>query len=230
MKKRVLILVILIILVSSFVIVSAQTETSGDKCGGQTRLTCEWTKIKDVIGSFFSNLVSGKTDCIKQRGIDAVRLVGLQGGYLNPDNYFENDIANVAYWHDSDNIAPSKSDIESEIASYLEATVPYCDNVNEDSVKSSVVINDNNVVINIKGNNEYNTKVPIRLGRVYDASSKIIDKVSENYDSPDLAFLGTDYSDLKITIVPYDSGIVYIITDDKSKIDDISYSLEFAVR
>ena len=37
-------------------------------------------------------------DCFNQRAVDAVRLVGLQGGYVNlPENHFRNGDSGVAY-------------------------------------------------------------------------------------------------------------------------------------
>ncbi len=189
--------------------------------------------------------------CIKQRAIDAIRLIGLQGGYVNlPKNYLITNISNVAYgYYNGEKTLVKKEKIESEIDYYISITIPYCFSANDfpkinitsGKVSSKVEINDNSVSISAiyplsiqKGSVVYYLKNPhefdilVRLGKIYSVANSIIDKEIANPDNIDLTFLSN--IDYDITLVPANNNeIIYIITDDKSITDNnIPYSFLFA--
>src|SRR3989344_2323628 len=134
MQKRVLTVVILgLVLIGIF---------SAFYFGGVTGNVVEQTNIDNPVpvsdkGSFsvFSNEYK---DCVYERGIDAIRLVGLQGGYVAPYYYIETEYGNVAYWDDGESIALDKNTLEEELEDYLEETILYCEkdfrNINQAQV------------------------------------------------------------------------------------------------
>ena len=67
-------------------------------------------------------------NCLNQRSIDAIYLIGLQGGYAEtPKDYIETEISKIAYGlKDNKNILISQEEIEKEISNYLKLTMPFC--------------------------------------------------------------------------------------------------------
>jgi len=189
-------------------------------------------------------------ECTQQRALDAVRLIGLQGGYTAlPDNYLETNLSNIAYgYYEGDKTLPTKTTIEKEINNYIEITTPYCIekgdfldyNVTLGRSKSTTTIEDNDVKVSLimhatitKGtktittNGPYDTEVPIRLGNIYTTAGLIVDMEVKNPNNIELTKLSS--LDYYITVLPVtDTNLVYIITDNKSVTDGIPYSFLFA--
>lgn len=188
-------------------------------------------------------------DCVKQRAVDAIRLAGLQGGYIIlPENYLPMNISNVAFgYYKGEKTLPSKKIIEKEISTYVEITIPFClDNeefpdinitkgksYSEASMENNYVLISARLPLSIKKennaftiNNAYKHEIPIKLGGIYDAANEIINKEIIEPESIDLSYLGS--LDYHITILQKDEeNIVYMITDD-SEINNIPYSFIFA--
>jgi len=189
--------------------------------------------------------------CAEQRALDAIRLIGLQGGYVNlPKDYLETNLSNVAYgYYEGKRTLPSKSTIEKEINYYIELTTRYCIepsdfpdyNITLGNPKSNAKIENNQVSINLrlpasisKETKTYTTEgpyeiiIPIKLGNIYSAAEFIIDKEIKNPDNIELSELSN--LDYYITLIPVnDNNIIYVITDEESSTDDgIPYSFVFA--
>lgn len=198
-----------------------------------------------------SNVNNVIQECANQRALDAVRLIGLQGGYTNlPDKYLETNISNIAYgYYDGVKTLPSKTTIAKEIDYYIETTTRYCIeegdfpqfNVTLGKPKSTAKIEDNQVSVTLKlpasiakGTKTYTTEgpyelvVPIRLGKIYSTAAYIIDSEIKNSANIELSKLSS--LDYYITVIPVnDTNIIYVITDEESSIDDgIPYSFLFA--
>ena len=196
------------------------------------------------------NINSFLEECANQRALDAVRLIGLQGGYVNlPKDYIETNLSNVAYgYYEGEKTLPSKDAIEKEINYYIETTTPYCtDNTNfpdynitigNPSSQTKIVDNQVSVTLRLpasisKGTKTYSfegpyeIQVPIRLGKIYSTAEYIIELEVKNPDNIELTNLSK--LDYDITIVPVtDTQIIYIITDNRSETDGIPYSFLFA--
>ncbi len=191
-------------------------------------------------------------DCIRQRGIDAIRIIGLQGGYVKlPEKFIKINISDVAYgYYEGRKTLPQKGDIEREISSYIELSLPYCIDYNSfpdlnlsiGEPLAKVNIEKNYVRISAKIpisiakdgktlvlNEDYNAEIPIKLRDMYDIADEIIDKEISDPNYIQVSYLaGLNYN---IMILPQDEkNIVYVITDDsnRSRIDDVSYSFLFA--
>lgn len=189
-------------------------------------------------------------DCSFSRSLDAIRLVGLRGGYINlPKNYLSTEFSEISYgYYDGKNTLPTKEVIEKEISSYVKTSIPYCVTVsnsfgynitNEEPVvstrieKESVFI-DTRIPLYVtkdgksyKIDRSYNSEIPIRLGGIIDTANGIVNREIRDPSSIDLTYLAQiDYYTAVLEID--DNSSVYIITDDKSKLDGVSYSFMFA--
>lgn len=186
-------------------------------------------------------------ECAKQRAVDAIRIIGLQGGYINlPDNYLSTDISNIAYGsYNGKNILASKSTIEKEISYYVELTMPFClenefqgFNITKSKATASTKINPDSVFVSIKmpisANKDeqtftidrtHNVLIPIKLGNMIDISNEIIKKEMDDPNNIDLTYLGN--SQYYIIFSPINKQtIVYSITDEN--VEDIPYTFVFA--
>ena len=190
-------------------------------------------------------------DCLKQRAIDAIRIIGLQGGYITlPENYLVTSISNVAYgYYNGKKTLATKETIEKEISSYIEASANYCIDykdfsanisVGKPSVKTKIendyvyvstkipisITKDNKVALL---NRDYKVNVPIRLGNMLDIANEIINREIKEPDYVQLTYLSQ--LSFNTAIVPYtDESSVYFIIDkdNKTKIDNVPYTFMFA--
>ncbi len=190
-------------------------------------------------------------NCIEQRAIDAIMLIGLQGGYAGkPEKSANVGNFNVAYGlHNNKNTLVSLSKIEDEISDYIKSRLPLCIN-NQDFAKLAIDqgtpnaksrIRQNNVEISAslplsiaKGNKtitidrNYEFTIPIRLGKIHKTANEIIIKHLENPELIDLTFL----IELEFDVIfshYTETDLIYTITDEKSQIEEIPYSFMFVV-
>ena len=69
-------------------------------------------------------------ECVQQRLLDAVRLVGLQGGFIIlPSNYLETEDFGIAYgYYEGTKTLISREKIQEEIDGFVSGAVIYCIN------------------------------------------------------------------------------------------------------
>jgi len=190
--------------------------------------------------------------CSNQIVIDAIRIVGLQGGYVKlPNNYLATNLGNIAYgYYNGKNTLPSKVIMEKEISSYIEGVSPLClyddvlinykivnekpiveTKINKDNVEVSVSMNifvtKNNVTYKL--DKTYNSKILIRLGDMIDVANEIVEREKKDPGYIPLTYLSElDYNIL--TMPNDDNDVVYAIVDrsNKSLVDGVAYSFLFA--
>jgi hypothetical protein len=193
-----------------------------------------------------SEINSAIEECGNQRAIDAIRLVGLQGGYVNlPENYLETNISNVAHgYYNGKNILASKATIEKEISYYIELTMPFCIenefngfNITKSKTTVNTKIKDNLIIVSAKMpisttkenqaftiDRKYELEVPVRLGNIINTANEIINKQANEKEYVPISFL-TEFN-LDITFIYYDKNtLIYTITDNKNK----TYNFMFGV-
>jgi len=189
-------------------------------------------------------------ECSEQRTIDAIRLIGLQGGYITlSEKYLETNISDIAYGlYNREKTLLSKNQIENEIEHYIEITLPFC--INEDDfpdlnitqkkAQAKVKINQDSVEVSTKLpiavskqessftiNRNYESEIPIRLGKIYDTADEIIEKQLQEPEYIDLTYLTS--LEYNVVMIPFNDNIlIYTITDDNSEINEIPYSFMFA--
>ncbi|MBD3252317.1 hypothetical protein GF386_01150 [Candidatus Pacearchaeota archaeon] len=205
----------------------------------QNRIPMEVQPVYDSIDS-----------CVYQRTVDAIRLIGLQGGYVIIKNFYvETELTNVSYgYYNKKKILASKQEIEKEIEFYLENVLSYC--VNPDYFPGHEIIiekEDIDVKINngfvfvsadmpmsVKKQDEtfvidkkYQHEIPVKLGKIHDVAEEIINKEIENPGYIDITYISN--LEFDVLFIPYDDDtIVYSITDDSS-VNEIPYTFLFAM-
>lgn len=195
--------------------------------------------------------------CFNQRSLDAVYLIGLQGGYTKLQDIpnLNTGLSSTAYGlKNNKNTLPSLSTIEKEISSFLELTLSFC--INEEDFpeldldyevkKVNTKIEDNNIKTNAEIsfsatkddksftlNQNYNSEIPIRLKLIHETANEVIKKHLENPEFVPLSFLTEQEFD--ITFSHYDDvTLIYVITDFEfasgdSEAEEIPYSFMFGV-
>ncbi len=188
-------------------------------------------------------------ECVQQRLLDAVRLVGLQGGFIIlPSNYLETEDFGIAYgYYEGTKTLISREKIQEEIDGFVSGAVIYCINeedflefnVSLENAVSNTRIEENAIVSSVrllvstsKGsksftiNREYDAQVEIRLRNIYTIAEEIVNKEIKDPSNIDLDYLST--FEYKVLMVPYSEEIiVYSITDD-SQPNEIPYTFRFA--
>lgn|SRR3989344_320427 len=211
-------------------------------------------KVSDISSTESDDINSEIQNCVDSTLVDALRVIGLQGGYFiipQEINYIQTNISKVAYGlYNSQNILPPLDIIENEINSYVESTLALCLNeenfpeveikegevnakttIKEDFVSSQTVFP---VSVIKKGSTQvlqkdYFSSIDIDLMNIHKTSNEIIDKIDTNEEYFDLTYF-TDL-DYQVTILPYDDHIfVYSLTDPESELEEIPYTFKFAVK
>ena len=186
-------------------------------------------------------------DCFEQRAVDAVRLVGLQGGYVDlPADFVSTEISNIAYgMKNGKNTLNSLTRIEKEIENYLQITLNGCIktndfnnlqiNYNAESVKveinsdtiklRSIVpisVSKNEKSFTLRGENEI--IINNNLGNIHNVANEIIKKHVLDKELIDLTYLNNlEYS---VEFVNNENGnIIYLIKDIEKEIQDVAREL-----
>lgn len=190
-------------------------------------------------------------ECIEQRAIDAIMLVGLQGGYTNIQiNNIKLGDFNVAYglYKNQNTLAPL-SIIENEISNYIRLTISSCIEDQEfpqliifqEQPESTVKIKQDFIEISanlplsiikedksVTLDNKYKIEIPIRFSKIHETANNIIQKHLEDPEFINLTYLTN--LDLDIVFIHYTETILfYTITDDESQLEEIPYSFMFVV-
>lgn len=242
-KAQITLIIILIIIilfsVISYVIISSREDIFPDKY-----------KTNSDVRTVYESI----DDCVKQRSIDAIFLIGLQGGYINlGDDFITTPYSDVMYGaKNKKNIFPKLDAIEKEIKEYLDYSLQYCINKDyfQDSLnviiettdpESDVTIFEDYVKINVNMpvyiikedetyelDQKYEEIILVRLGKLHRMANQIINEQIKNNDNIPIAYL-SDF-ETKIIFDYYDNDtLLYIIHDENSIVEDTKYSLLFAV-
>lgn len=191
-------------------------------------------------------------NCAYQRSIDAIRIVGLQGGYVTlPEKNVRTQFGNVAYgYYDGKNVLPKINQIQDEINSYISFTVPFCaynQNLNSytiisNKINSSTKIESNKVRVKInmpiyiyKENKtfsldkNYDFEIPIKLGNMIETANEIIKKEIDNPGYLPIGHIsGINYDSL--IIYPDNTTALIILSSisDKNLNQNVSYNFLFS--
>ena len=188
-------------------------------------------------------------DCVKQRAIDAIRLIGLNGGYTSPpSNSIEHSLGSTAYGlQNKRNVLVTKQEIEQEIEDYITYALPYCYdknsfqyNVSSKNPTAKVDIRDNYIKVNgnmditivkedttIQLNKKYSHDIQVRMNEILILANKIVEKQKQEKDYIPLTYLSTLDAEIIYDYID-DTTLLYIIHDTKSELEGIPYSFLFA--
>ena len=189
-------------------------------------------------------------NCIEQEGIEIIYDIGRNGGYSFPSE-FSTGLGTPFYYHDGKNYMPSEEQVENEISLYLDKILFFCTknfvdfidlNIDQREVKTKTEIRDEEVILNVnypisisKGNNtallkDFQVKIPVRLGIVYDSVAKIIqDQIDEESICLSCLLDISLENDLYVDMMDYNKEItIFIFRDENSKINDETFVWAFA--
>ena len=190
--------------------------------------------------------------CVQTTLEDAVRIIGLQGGYVVPPQLsLPTSFSTIAFWiYNGKDYAPSLKVIEDNIASYLETGVSLCANfdllpgiiitfqkstakvTSDDAYITATVI----PFLTVKKENQESTlknpitkKIKVPLHKIYTAAHAIATNEMKKAGSIDIsAVLNQPY---EILILPHeDTTRIYSIIDKETKIGDTPYAFIFAYK
>ena len=230
--------IILLFSVAIIIYLQGQIELSGFKEDSISSLTTETQPIKLFVDK-----------CLEDVGISGVYYMGTQGGYINPplESLTTEKTVIPYYYRSGTNEMPSLATLENQVSDYIEGILPVCTNgfksfnfdITEGIIRTTTKINEQNILIKVyypltgvfNGKEEklenFVLKVPIRMGYIYDIAKKVVEKQVKSSEWLDLTYLST--FDVNIDILPYDlTSTIFIITDKKSRIENIPYQLFFA--
>jgi hypothetical protein len=190
--------------------------------------------------------------CIEKSAIEAIQLVGMQGGYVIPPNLsLETNYSTIAYhYYDRKYAAPSKETIENEISKAIGLTLGDCldnfssfrkqnYNITTENIEAETIIGNDDVLVKVEYPisiikdetrtevSQFSASAPIRLLHIYEIAQQAIAKTMQDPEWIDMTFLSS--FDLAIDILPNDEeSLVYTISDPISAVDDQPYKFLFA--
>lgn len=191
-------------------------------------------------------------NCVSSGLIDAVRLIGLQGGYINPPpSALKTEFSTIAYgYYEGRNVLADIKKIETEISSYIELVLPLCFdktefnnfNIETSTPKSKTTISEKYISTEVDFpiiiskdkftfnlNKRYYSKLNFDSNKILNFVNTIINTEIKNPNYIDLTLL-TD-SGFDIAILPIDDKIsVYSVTDVNSTIENIPFTFMYAKR
>jgi hypothetical protein len=201
---------------------------------------------------YLSDIDRNLKGCIFDRSVDAIWMIGLQGGYINlPREFIQTNISKVAYGlYNGKKILPPLENIEKEISDYVSYTIIYCINESDSpefklSIEKPEVttkISDKEILVYVtmpisgtngeksfELDNEIVSEVPIRLGLIYKTAEKIIEKQKIEKDFVPVTFLASLDQEILFSYVTLEN-IVYAIHDEESRVNNIPFSFLFGVK
>jgi hypothetical protein len=188
-------------------------------------------------------------ECIQKTAVPGIYLLGEQGGYITPpENSFITTRYTIGYGFSSNKTTlPSIEEMQQQISEYLQQMLPVCTAKFETFTNEGMQINEGNISVetrifqddillsinypisilkNEKENKLQNfvTRVPVRLGRDYNAASQIIRENQDGFAITDIIF-----PDMDVSLLPAAADtLVVSILDEKSVIENDSFVFMFA--
>jgi len=188
-------------------------------------------------------------DCFNQRSIDATRLAGLQGGYVNlPENHIRNGDSKITYGlRNGKNVLIRKNDMEKEIASYLSIAMPFCLNDNlivanteleiasvDVKIRNDFVMIENDIIVGVVKGEEsytleetYEVSLNVNLGNMHNVANEIVNRHVSDNEFVDVSYLASLNYD--VNFVTLEDKVIYTIIDEDNKLQEVPYSFVFVV-
>jgi hypothetical protein len=188
-------------------------------------------------------------NCIEDQAIKGLWLIGMQGGYITtPPDFIETPFSNLAYGlKGTKEVLLSNSKIEQELSDHVALALPYCFNkkdytysfeISEPNVESRIESNYVRIVADMpiyatsneteyKLNKKYNIDISIKLGNILNLANDIIKRQKQEGDYIPVSFLANFETEVFFEYHD-DDTIYYIIHDEESKLNNVTYNFLFA--
>ena len=188
------------------------------------------------------NIEEYTKSCLTNLFEDSLIIIGKQGGYFNlPSDHFKNDFLRASYLFNQNSMLLTKEDLKKELSQYIVANYnKYCTfrefklRIDSNKISPDIALDNDkstlipNLVLTISKKQEsiqlkdFEIEVPIRLNLIYDLIQEILsDLYRSNLNIP---------QGIKIRIIQYNSDLLYIISDEQSKIKNKEDLFLFAVK
>lgn len=196
----------------------------------------------------FRNVVKS---CVEQTANEGLIVIGMQGGfYRTPPNKLDFGPAAVSYWLlDGRRSQPPLQNIQNELNFYIKENLNDCIDFdrykdikfNRGELNAATRISDSvQVTVNYpitvsKDNTNFNLKDPyrvnilVRLNRLYETASGVVDKSIEDPNYINIGYLLEKDFDVEVTELN-GQGTIYTMFDKKSKVNDLPYLFMFVVK
>jgi hypothetical protein len=183
-------------------------------------------------------------DCLEQTSVNALVLLGIQGGHIVPkEKDLKTPYANITYgYYQGINVFPTLTQIEKELSKTIDNSFKNCLDfslfnnfeITTESIETKTKVNLNKVVFEVNypisaklGDSETNLNkfiytAPIRLGYIHNALQSIIKTTKKDPEWIDMTLL-SDFN-LDIDITPHNKNtFIYSISDKSSLISGEPY-------
>jgi hypothetical protein len=207
------------------------------------------------IDSEFEPVYNFVQDCIEETGGNALERIGEQGGYFFiPDSVPSIDSRIPYYINNKDIYFPDQEDIQNSLSGFVYEELSFCIlnfkdfrsyEIEHELSSVETEINENGVIFNLnypisirKGETteqlkDFEIKLPVRLGIVYDTAYKIVDEQRTHFDSICLSCLYDlgEENEVHIDMLDYGADTtIFTIIDDKSQLNGESYEFNFVIQ
>ena len=184
------------------------------------------------------------TRCIGSVGNDALEIIGVQGGYMDPDDYLSLLSYDISYLYlEGKSLVPSVDAMEAEISAYVQENILECINLStlqydiadtgiganatiyQDKVSiwlDPIEAKKGQISIKVKGTRK---DFPVRLGHIKDIADDIINSTIQDPEVIDNALINR--FDLPVSVEPFTENIFLYNIVDKSA--NKLYHFQFAV-
>jgi len=190
------------------------------------------------------------TACLREDFYDALTVLGSQGS-MNPQTYLATKDIKIAYYYFmGQNILPNKDQIELDLETYIKSKTKSCLNdfssnkyvvEPQEEMEVDVVFVKNGIKTTLtyplkvyfQGQelsiDEFETELGLDFNGIYEIINKII---KDTYDDPEwINFENLDSETYEVKIIKVDkSTLLYVITDNETKIGEEVFEYRFAVR
>jgi hypothetical protein len=183
--------------------------------------------------------------CFEKTGEQALFYIGQTGGYYNIPA-ISTEYGNTYYFYENKNLIPSKERIQSEVDNFMEDFGRDCANnfssfyniISLGNLTSKTVIYDDKIDIQIDypitieeagkrvSFENFNIKIPGRVGTVYNAASEYIDYQMENPRGICISCMNDISNKYNVNFITFNydnETIIFDIYDNNTKINNMSY-------
>jgi len=188
-------------------------------------------------------------ECLEDVSEDVIYTVGQGGGYHFPPK-LSTDSGIAYYYSNGENYMPSEKQIEEEISYFVSSKLFFCVRnfvdfpefeITQREIKTKTEIKDEEVILEveypiriIKGDKttlieDFEVKIPVRLGVVYDSVSGFIAEGVEDGICLSCLLNISETNDLYVDMFDYDDEtVIFIFKDENSELNDVAFEWVFA--
>ncbi len=189
--------------------------------------------------------------CLKQVGSMALFKLGVHGAYIELEgDFFSTLNYDTSYlYYNGNNYLPSLDNIKNQISNYVDENIIDCTNfsiydsleIEYGELETSTMIGQSHVSLTLnwpltikqlessREISDFSVDIPVRFMNIYNTVKNVIDGTQKHPGIVD-AFLLLDQDVSHIDYTYFDDTIVYLITDNESKLEGHPYYFLFATK